>query len=323
MSRGVNLKARTQMAEGGSRGSLRDENKLMPLKRTNNGQTNLQIWRVGRSYERQKGNIYRREWNNLLFTMSPQPAEEKDILYFDVRQPLPYLEHTFNAVFLLHIIEHLTPQEGEFLLREIYRTLKPLGIIRISTPDLEDICLAYLECLEAYDRNATKTNLIKYEWSVLELLDQSVRAHSGGLMKEYIKNGYYDPSYAKRRFGDVFDEFYVPPQASATQKKALIERLLRLTPQTFCRGIYRRIMELCQKFVDESQDDPRKSGEVNKWLYDFFSLATLLQKTRFHQISRKTYRTSDIPDWDRFDLDRSTLGDYAIEPSLYMEARKS
>jgi hypothetical protein len=49
---------------------------------------------------------------------------------------------------------------------------------------------------------------------------------------------------------------------------------------------------------------------------------TLRQLSVFGDISRKTYRTSDIPDWNRFDLDRSIYADHAIEPSLYMEAQK-
>ena len=36
----------------------------------------------------------------------------------------------------------------------------------------------------------------------------------------------------------------------------------------------------------------------------------------------KTYKTSDIDKWERFQLDRSNFGDYAIEPSLYVEAKR-
>ena len=58
-------------------------------------------------------------------------------------------------------------------------------------------------------RTNTKENIFKYEWSVLELVDQIVRDVSGGLMIEAIKIGHFDPQYAKIRFGDVFNEFYV------------------------------------------------------------------------------------------------------------------
>ena len=60
----------------------------------------------------QKGQIYRREWNNLLFSIYAQPPEEKDLYYYDVRKPLPYPDQIFDNVYLFHILEHLTPEEA-------------------------------------------------------------------------------------------------------------------------------------------------------------------------------------------------------------------
>jgi SAM-dependent methyltransferase len=136
---------------------------------------------VGRSYETQKGAIYRREWNNIVFTGAPRASEEENVIQFDIRQPLPHSDSVFDAVFLFHIVEHLTTTEAESFLKEIYRILKPSGIVRLSTPDLEDICRAYLNRLEEYDESPGSSNFIKYEWSVLELLDQIARLRSGGL----------------------------------------------------------------------------------------------------------------------------------------------
>jgi hypothetical protein len=151
-------------------------------------------------------------------------------------------------------------------------------------------------------------------------------------MTQFVKNGYYDPGYAKHRYEDVFDEFYIPPPSPSTASspdltKTFQQRLRQLTLKTLSKGIYRRFREMFKKLSDyqkkKSPHDPRQSGEVNKWLYDYLSLTIALHKTGFRLISRKTYRTSDIPDWDRFDLDRSNFGDHAIEPSLYIEGRKS
>jgi predicted SAM-dependent methyltransferase len=311
--------------------SIANQRRSAQLRKTKSGLTNLHIWRTGRAYERQKGTIYRREWNNILFKINTHRLDDNNILYFDIRHPLPYPDEVFDAVYLLHVIEHLTPEESDSLLREIYRTLKPGGIIRVSTPDLEDVCSAYLRSLEEYDRDPSQTNLVKYEWSVLELLDQFVREQSGGLMTQYVKDRYYDPSYAKERYEDVFDEFYVPPPSPATASsptltKTFQQRLRQLTLTTLCKGIYCRFRELLKKIYDnqrrKSPNDPRQTGEVNKWLYDCLWLTLALDKTGFREVSRKTYRTSDIPDWERFDLDRSNFGDHAIEPSLYMEGHR-
>lgn len=296
----------------------------MDLTTTQGGYRNLQIWRIGRSYERQKGAIYRREWNNLAFSVQPRPLNERDILYFDIRRPLPYPDQAFDAVFIFHIVEHLTPAEAASFLRQIHRVLKPSGRLRVSTPDLEDICRAYLARLQDHDRQPTEASLVRYEWSVLELIDQIVRVRSGGLMRDYLERGYVDRAYAESRFRDVFDEFYVPRPVSAGPPRTRLERLLRLTPRSFLEGVHRRIRELGARMFSsrnvEAAGDPRRSGEVNKWVYDSLSLTMLLEATGFVQVSRKTYRTSDIPEWGRFDLERSTHGDHPIEPSLYMEA---
>jgi predicted SAM-dependent methyltransferase len=190
----------------------------MRLIQTQGGQTNLHVWRGGRSYERQKGPIYRKEWNNLRFTLSRQPADELEVLYFDVRRPLPYAAESFDAVDLFHIVEHLTQEEAAAFLRQVRRILKPAGILRLSTPDLEDVCRTYLQRLEDHERCPTESSLIRYEWSVLELIDQIVRTESGGLMRRFKQDGRFDPEYAKRRFGDVFDEFYVPDSGKAEKK---------------------------------------------------------------------------------------------------------
>ena len=291
----------------------------MQLVKTRSGKQNLLIWRGGISYEAQKGQIYREEWNNLLFSIYPQPPKEKDLYYCDVRKPLLYPDQIFDAVYLFHILEHLTPEEASTFLREIYRVLKFSGIVRISTPDLEDICRAYVSRLKDYEGSSTEKNLLRYEWSVLELLDQIVRIRSGGLMTEYKRCGHYDLPYARERFGDVFDEFSGPRRAVG--KERLVDRILRLTPRSICKSILRRLKGLYE--LTRSGQNFRDSGEVNKWLYDHFSMTMLLEKTAFRQVLRKTYRTSDIPEWGRFNLDRSNYGDYPIEPSLYIEARKT
>ena len=178
-----------------------------PITRTPNGRAYLHIWRTGQSYAQQKGALYRREWTNVLFSMQPQPADESEIRYHDVRQPLPFAEKTFDAAYALHIVEHLTPAEAAALVDELYRVLKPGGIVRISTPDLEDICRSYLRQLEECRAERSDLNITRYRWAVLELLDQVVREQSGGLMTPASARGDFDPEFARKRFGDVFDEF--------------------------------------------------------------------------------------------------------------------
>ncbi len=52
-------------------------------------------------------------------------------------KPWPWPAGSFDAVFASHVLEHLTPEEAERLLREAHRTLAPGGIVRIAVPDLD------------------------------------------------------------------------------------------------------------------------------------------------------------------------------------------
>lgn len=54
---------------------------------------------------------------------------------WDLRRRLPFKDESCAAVFSEHVIEHLTREDGEHLLRECYRILQPGGVLRISTPD--------------------------------------------------------------------------------------------------------------------------------------------------------------------------------------------
>ncbi len=60
-------------------------------------------------------------------------------LFLDVTRPFPFENRTFHYIFAEHLIEHLPYHSGALMLRECYRVLKPLGRIRIATPDLETI----------------------------------------------------------------------------------------------------------------------------------------------------------------------------------------
>src|SRR5262245_57261026 len=293
---------------------------------TPDGRAYLHIWRTGRSYAQQKEALYRREWTNVLFSMLPQPSDESDVRYHDVRQPLPFADETFDAAYALHIVEHLTPAEAASLVNDLYRVLKPGGILRISTPDLEDICRSYLQQLDECRTSRSNLNMVRYRWAVLEVLDQLVRERSGGLMAQACAVGDFDPEFARKRYGDVFDEFSGSRHAQTSRDKSLFERLAALTLSSLIASVRWRIGAAVdpnyRAWLKIFPSEPRNTGELNKWMYDELSLETLLEAGGFREYRRQDHRSSMIPDWDRYSLDQSTRGTHAIEPSLYVEARK-
>jgi hypothetical protein len=59
--------------------------------------------------------------------------------YMDALRPYPLPDNALDAILCEHLIEHLPREGGRFLLREAFRVLKPMGAIRIVTPDLESL----------------------------------------------------------------------------------------------------------------------------------------------------------------------------------------
>ena len=57
--------------------------------------------------------------------------------YCDVTKPLRWGDNTVDVIVAHHLIEHLDRREGDLMLRECLRVLKPGGVIRLGTPDLE------------------------------------------------------------------------------------------------------------------------------------------------------------------------------------------
>ena len=98
---------------------------------------------------------------------------------------LPYPDNNFDVVYSSHVLEHFTREHANFLLGEAYRVIKPHGILRVVVPDLEGSCREYLRILAMPDTDPGKAD--KYEWIIIELLDQLVRSFPSGQMGIFYK----------------------------------------------------------------------------------------------------------------------------------------
>lgn len=124
------------------------------------------------------GSRYHKDWINIDF------YPQENVLKVNVLKGLPFDNDLFDVVYSSHFLEHLTPEQADFVLSEIYRILKPGGIIRIVVPDLENICKEYLRILDLVRKDSSYDEF--YEWIVIELIDQLVRVKSGGKMLEFF-----------------------------------------------------------------------------------------------------------------------------------------
>lgn len=62
---------------------------------------------------------------------------------FDARK-IPYPDNTFDEVKAFHIIEHFNWMEGNEVLKEWCRVLKPNGRLHIETPDFLESCRMFV-----------------------------------------------------------------------------------------------------------------------------------------------------------------------------------
>lgn len=60
------------------------------------------------------------------------------------REPLPIGDNQAEIVYSSHTVEHITDEAAQNMFNEAYRILKPGGILRITTPDIDIAYRAYI-----------------------------------------------------------------------------------------------------------------------------------------------------------------------------------
>jgi predicted SAM-dependent methyltransferase len=303
----------------------------MRVNRALDGRANLHVWREGREYWCQKSPVFLREWTNVQFSLFSRPADGK-MNYHDLRQPLPFADDTFDAIDAAHVFEHLTPEQGKHFAGELYRVLKPGGVCRVSTPDLERICRDYLHWLDQCLEDPSAKNVYRYQWSIWEIFDQIVREKSGGRMLETLQRPDLDVEFIEERYGDVFREYYEkataePGYEAGNVRGSALGRLFIRPPGEVPAVIFRKVKTAIRSRLPNREavafnDHPCQTGERVRWMYDRVSLRLLLESQGFEKASVKSCAESDIIGWERYNLDQSNYGDYAIDPSAFVEAKK-
>ncbi|MEL7496869.1 MAG: methyltransferase domain-containing protein [Planctomycetota bacterium] len=263
------------------------------------------------------GRCFHSEWTNV----DLEPVDF-DVIACDITNGLPFQDQQFDAVYHSHVLEHLSPEAGKYLLSECFRVLRPGGILRIVVPDLEQIAKLYLQAHEDAwsDEDASKAN---YDWMKLELLDQMVREQSGGQMGQYMtREQLENESFVRSRLGDEFVlcQNHEPQPSTVKTFSARVGDSVSKFKKNMTRKLVRWIMgQEAQQAFDEGLF--RRQGEIHRWMYDRYSLKQLCLDVGLVDFGVCDAFTSSIEDFTRFELD--TVSQKTRKPdSLFAECRR-
>lgn len=252
-------------------------------------------------------------WINIDFKSPKSNVRECNIL-----NGLNFKNQFFDAVYCAQFIEHLTYTEAQKVLVDIARVLKKDGFIRLVTPDLEDLIQNYIKYLELLKVNPNKLLDEKYNWVRLEIFDQIVRDSSGGEISSFCKNCDSETQeFIMKRLGHSGKDYF-------NEKK--INGKINFELGNLLNNFYKLPRKINEKFFNWSSKEItkigkfRRSGEVHRYLHDFYSISKLLNNAGFINIKRQDPYTSSIPNWNRYGLD--IIENKVDAPfSLYVEAQ--
>lgn len=273
------------------------------------------------------GHRFHPDWTNVDLVSTGE-----GVIAHNLTQGLPFPDASFDVVYHSHVLEHFPKTDAEFFMRECCRVLRPHGVLRVVVPDLEQIAKTYLVALEKASAGSQEW-AANYEWILLEMYDQTVRTHSGGEYAAYFsRENIPNEEFVIKRSGVEVKNYLSclrqqlkPPQPALlpeSQTKRLLKKFYRFIRYP---GYHRELLIkvlLGKEYSTLQLGRFRQSGEVHQWMYDRYSLGSLLQKCGLQNIVQRTATDSFIPNWASFNIDTEPDGSVYKPDSLFLEAIK-
>ena len=267
------------------------------------------------------GNRFLNNWVNIDFVSSSE-----DVIAHDLTRGIPFGDNCFDLVYHSHLLEHFDRPTANFFLGECFRVLKPGGIIRVVVPDLEQLAQSYLAELAAA-QNGIPGASDRYQWTVIELLDQLVRDRSGGEMaKLWAQKEIPAMDFIQTRVGNEFLSFREQLDRAVgradSDKSFSFKQRLKKRVKSFRDFLVKILMDDPEVLEKMRLGDFRKKGEVHKWMYDAYALGCLLLETGFSAPAKVDAFSSSHPNWGEYTALDVEDGYVRKPDSLFMEAVK-
>ena len=260
------------------------------------------------------GTRYHKDWINIDFV-----SNNKDISAYNLLKGIPYQGNTFDVVYHSHLIEHFPKEKATDFIKECYRILTPGGIIRMATPNLEEIVKNYIKYLNRSLQN-DKTAEFKYDWTMIEMYDQCIRNFTGGEMgKLYSRNNNSISNFIYKRMGIELTRKTEINIKNNLKKN--IKKILPLVSKIDLKDLLLRLI-LGRDFRYYQLGKFRLSGEIHQWMYDRFSLKRLLVQNKFKDVKICQATESRVPNLNSYNLDINPDGTVYKPDSIFIEAVK-
>lgn len=272
------------------------------------------------------GDKFHPYWTNLDYVSS-----SAEVLSWDLRKGLPFPDNSFDGCYSSHVLEHLTPEEAFRFVAEIFRVLRPGGIVRLVVPDFERMAKDYLEILNRL-ANGDHSADEDYDWMVIQMIDQSIRKVPGGEMARYWRKvSRKNDKFVIERAGIEAEIVINSTRAGINnklQRRSLLTRI-RSRPLLWYIRTIRNNLARWLVFVIAGEEVAnsfkeglfRNSGEIHHWVYDGYSAARLLTNCGFLKAMRCDATISLIEDFGSYELD-VIAGRIRKPDSLFIEASK-
>lgn len=199
--------------------------------------------------------------------------------------------------------------------------------MRIVVPDLEAIVRNYHNALEQVEASVTEAEA-NYDWIMLELYDQTIRAFSGGEMSRYLTNpDLKNKDFILSRIGFEAESLWTEQDVN---HKALTWNKIRSKKLSwFVKNLRIKIIKSLVRLIAGNEVTEvfeeglfRNSGEIHRWMYDRFSLRRMLERSGFVDVRVCRADESRILDFNSYGLDIFE-GKVRKPDSLFMEGVRS